>query len=108
MLTSLQALSSCWDRPPTRRSTCEVRDTREQFLNCNQILGFIEALISIFGVSNEETWATLPEGPTWQFAYASTLLLLCTAVCLVGSKLFSRATSAIACVNSLLTLLSRI
>lgn len=48
----------------------------------------------------ESGWATLPEGPWWSFAYGSLVLLLSTIICLVGSKLFVKATMVLAVVLS--------
>lgn len=73
-----------------------------QALNASlNALGFVETLTDAFGVSRDESgWATLPEGPWWSFAYGSLVLLLSTIICLVGSKLFVKATMVLAVVLS--------
>ena len=59
------------------------------------VLGFVESLTDAFGVSRGSS-GFLPEGPWYFFFYGSVVLLLSTIVCLVGSKLFARATLALA------------
>ncbi|EPQ28496.1 uncharacterized protein PFL1_03799 [Pseudozyma flocculosa PF-1] len=59
------------------------------------VLGFVESLTDAFGESRGPS-GFLPEGPWFSFFYGSVVLLLSTVVCLVGSKLFARATLALA------------
>ncbi|KDN40435.1 hypothetical protein K437DRAFT_227347 [Tilletiaria anomala UBC 951] len=61
------------------------------------VLGFVESLTDAYGEKSSEG-GLLPEGPCWLFFYGSIVLLLSTIVCLVGSKLFARATLALAAV----------
>lgn len=69
-----------------------------QALNASlNALGFVETLTDAFGQSREENGAYgIPEGPWWSFAYGSLVLLSATVICLVGSRLFVRATMALA------------
>ncbi|PWY98075.1 hypothetical protein BCV70DRAFT_40502 [Testicularia cyperi] len=59
------------------------------------VLGFVETLTDAFGESRGPS-GVLPEGPWYSFFYGSVVLLLSAIVCLVGSKLFARATLALA------------
>ncbi|KAG0379821.1 hypothetical protein BGX24_011513 [Mortierella sp. AD032] len=68
------------------------------------VLGFVEPLISNFGESSGTVYRVLPEGPLWGFIYGTILLVSCTLVCLVGSKLFSRASLVLAVIILLSTL----
>ncbi|KAG0356577.1 hypothetical protein BG005_004483 [Podila minutissima] len=68
------------------------------------VLGFVEPLISNFGESSGTVYRVLPEGAVWGFIYGTILLVLCTLVCLVGSKLFSRASLVLAVIILLSTL----
>ncbi len=61
------------------------------------VLGFVETLTDAFGESRGPT-GFLPEGPWYSFFYGSIVLLVSAIVCLVGSKLFARATLALALV----------
>ncbi|KAF9139763.1 hypothetical protein BGX30_007533 [Mortierella sp. GBA39] len=68
------------------------------------VLGFVEPLISNFGESSGTVYRVLPEGPLWGFIYGTILLVSCTLICLVGSKLFSRASLVLAVIILLSTL----
>ncbi|KAG0093105.1 hypothetical protein BGZ92_007464 [Podila epicladia] len=68
------------------------------------VLGFVEPLISNFGESSGTVYRVLPEGAVWGFIYGTILLVLCTLVCLVGSRLFSRASLVLAVIILLSTL----
>uniref|UniRef100_V5GSD4 Na-K-Cl cotransporter n=2 Tax=Kalmanozyma brasiliensis (strain GHG001) TaxID=1365824 RepID=V5GSD4_KALBG len=59
------------------------------------VLGFVETLTDAFGESRGPS-GFLPEGPWYSFFYGSIVLLVSAIVCLVGSKLFARATLALA------------
>lgn len=59
------------------------------------VLGFVETLTDAFGQSRGPS-GSLPEGPWFSFFYGSVVLLVSAIVCLVGSKLFARATLALA------------
>ncbi|GAC77659.1 amino acid transporters [Moesziomyces antarcticus T-34] len=63
------------------------------------VLGFVETLTDAFGQSRGDS-GFLPEGPWYNFFYGSIVLLLSAIVCLVGSKLFARATLALALILS--------
>lgn len=70
-----------------------------QALNaCLNALGFVETLMDAFGSSREGPgdWNGLPEGSWWSFLYGSFILLLSTVICLVGSRLFVRASLLLA------------
>ncbi|KAF9572990.1 hypothetical protein EC968_009118 [Mortierella alpina] len=62
------------------------------------VLGFVEPLVSNFGESSGTVYRL------WAFIYGTILLVSCTLVCLVGSKLFSRASLLLAVVILLSTL----
>ncbi|GJJ70481.1 solute carrier family 12 (potassium/chloride transporters), member 9 [Entomortierella parvispora] len=68
------------------------------------VLGFVEPLISNFGESSGTVYRVLPESKLWDFIYGTILLVSCTLVCLVGSKLFSRASLVLAVIILLSTL----
>ena len=59
------------------------------------VLGFVESLTDAFGESRGVD-GFLPEGPLWLFFYGTIVLLLAALVCLVGSRLFARATLGLA------------
>lgn len=63
------------------------------------VLGFVETLTDAFGESRGSA-GFLPEGPWYSFVYGSIVLLISAIVCLVGSKLFARATLALALILS--------
>ncbi|KAI8600122.1 amino acid permease-domain-containing protein [Dissophora ornata] len=68
------------------------------------VLGFVEPLISNFGESSGTMYRVLPESPLWVFVYGTILLVSCTLVCLVGSKLFARSSLVLAVILLLSTL----
>ncbi|KAF9116889.1 hypothetical protein BGX27_008973 [Mortierella sp. AM989] len=68
------------------------------------VLGFVEPLISNFGESSGTVYRVLPESWGWSFVYGTILLISCTLVCLVGSKLFARSSLVLALVILLSTL----
>lgn len=55
------------------------------------VVGFCEPLLINFGATNGITAKILPEGHWWTFFYSTTLLILCTGICMVGSSLFAKA-----------------
>ncbi|KAF1950402.1 hypothetical protein CC80DRAFT_496849 [Byssothecium circinans] len=62
-------------------------------------VGLIDCFIENFG-SETGGWSQwMPQGFWWQFLWSTTVLLICTAICLAGSSLFAR------CSNGLLVLL---
>ena len=67
-----------------------------QFFNAAlNVLGFVEPLLTNFG-SEEGTLANvLPEGPMAETVYGTIMLISCTVVCLVGPKLFARASTVL-------------
>ncbi|KAF8962514.1 hypothetical protein BGZ46_001153 [Entomortierella lignicola] len=74
-------------------------------LGCGMnVLGFVEPLISNFGESSGTVYRVLPEGWGWGFVYGTILLISCTLICLVGSKLFARSSLVLAVVILLSTL----
>ncbi|OLL23780.1 Vacuolar cation-chloride cotransporter 1 [Neolecta irregularis DAH-3] len=67
-----------------------------QVLNAGMnVIGFVEALMANFGKSDGDTINVLPESNWWVLLYGTLLLLVCTAICLVGSKLFSKTSTAL-------------
>ncbi|KAG0231094.1 hypothetical protein BGW42_000511 [Actinomortierella wolfii] len=67
------------------------------------VLGFVEPLVANFGEATGTVYQVLPEGAIWQFMYGTILLVLCTLICLVGAKLFSKTSLALAVVIFLST-----
>lgn len=55
------------------------------------MVGFCEPLLINFGATNGITAKIFPEGHWWTFFYSTTLLILCTGICMVGSSLFAKA-----------------
>nr|XP_040027950.1 solute carrier family 12 member 9-like isoform X2 [Gasterosteus aculeatus aculeatus] len=58
------------------------------------VLGLVEAIMSTFGVPEEAVAGphqVLPSGYWWSLLYATTLLLLCFVVCLVGTHIYAKA-----------------
>uniref|UniRef100_G3PJS4 Solute carrier family 12 member 9 n=1 Tax=Gasterosteus aculeatus aculeatus TaxID=481459 RepID=G3PJS4_GASAC len=57
------------------------------------VLGLVEAIMSTFGVPEGEghELIVLPSGYWWSLLYATTLLLLCFVVCLVGTHIYAKA-----------------
>ncbi|KAK9767020.1 hypothetical protein K7432_003495 [Basidiobolus ranarum] len=73
------------------------------------LLAFVQPLISTFGEQQGAMLNVLPEGKWCNFFYSSVLLLCCTGVCLIGSKLFARTSiflSFIILVSTLIIFLS--
>ncbi|KAG0362066.1 hypothetical protein BGZ54_008781 [Gamsiella multidivaricata] len=68
------------------------------------VLGFVEPLIANFGEVSGTMYRVLPEGPLWGFIYGTILLISCTLVCLVGSKLFARSSLVLAVIILISTL----
>ncbi|WFD29062.1 hypothetical protein MSPP1_000067 [Malassezia sp. CBS 17886] len=67
-----------------------------QALNATMnVLGFIESLMSAFGVQRG-TSAVLPEGAWYLYTYGTIALCGSTLVCLFGSAIFARATLVLA------------
>ncbi|KAK3807263.1 MAG: amino acid permease-domain-containing protein [Benniella sp.] len=60
------------------------------------VLGFVEPLLANFGEASGTVYRVLPESPLWGFIYGTILLVSCTLVCLVGAKLFARASMVLA------------
>ncbi|KAF9977577.1 hypothetical protein BGZ73_005560 [Actinomortierella ambigua] len=67
------------------------------------VLGFVEPLIANFGEATGTVYRVLPEGAIWQFIYGTILLVLCTLICLVGAKLFSKTSLVLAVIIFLST-----
>lgn len=62
-----------------------------QILNASlNVVGFIEPLTVNFGLTSGEIAHILPVGYWWQLLYSTVLLLVCTAIALVGSRLVSK------------------
>ncbi|MBN3318059.1 S12A9 protein, partial [Atractosteus spatula] len=59
------------------------------------MLGLVEAILDVFGKvpgsSEHDALRVLPQGYWYSLMYSSALLLLCLLVCLVGAKVYSRA-----------------
>ncbi|KAJ5579958.1 uncharacterized protein N7459_005943, partial [Penicillium hispanicum] len=58
-------------------------------------VGLIDCFTQNFGVDSG-TWANiLLEGFWWQYLWGTVILVLCTAICLAGSSIFSRASNGL-------------
>ncbi|CAN6604331.1 vacuolar cation-chloride cotransporter 1 [Trichomonascus vanleenenianus] len=63
-----------------------------QILNTGlNVVGFFEPVISFFGQESGTVANILPESVYWKFFYATILLLVCTAMCTIGSSFFSKS-----------------
>lgn len=58
-------------------------------------LGFIDCLIENFGTDSGTWLQILEEGVWWQYLWATIVLVICTATCLAGSSIFSRASNGL-------------
>ena len=68
------------------------------------IVGLVECFMPIFG-SDSGTWSNwLPESYWWQYFSSTLILLVCTAMCLAGSSLFSKASNTLLVILLLATL----
>ncbi|KAF5891318.1 solute carrier family 12 member 9-like, partial [Clarias magur] len=61
------------------------------------VLGLVEAILSTFGQPEEDLghtpqYAVMPVGYWWSLLYASLILLLCVLVCLIGARIYAKAT----------------
>ncbi|XP_041444935.1 solute carrier family 12 member 9-like isoform X2 [Xenopus laevis] len=58
------------------------------------VLGLVEAVLDVFGRDPSDvtdSLRSLPQGYGYSFLYASIILLLCMAICLVGASIYSQA-----------------
>lgn len=62
-------------------------------------VGLVDCVKANFGASSGNWVQWLPEGPWIEYAWATVILLICTAICLAGSGIFAR------CSNGLLAIL---
>ncbi|XP_060743958.1 solute carrier family 12 member 9 isoform X2 [Tachysurus vachellii] len=61
------------------------------------VLGLVEAILATFGrpedgLSHAPHYAVMPVGYWWSLLYASVILLLCVLVCMVGARIYAKAT----------------
>uniref|UniRef100_A0A3Q3B966 Solute carrier family 12 member 9 n=1 Tax=Kryptolebias marmoratus TaxID=37003 RepID=A0A3Q3B966_KRYMA len=61
------------------------------------VLGLVEAILSTFGIPEDQTVAAssyqiLPSGYWWSLLYATGIALLCLFVCLIGAHIYAKAT----------------
>ncbi|KAG9265313.1 solute carrier family 12 member 9-like [Astyanax mexicanus] len=61
------------------------------------VLGLVEAMLATFGVSeagvdSSSKYQVLPVGYWWSLLYGTALLLVCLVVCLVGARIYAKAT----------------
>ncbi|XP_046719253.1 LOW QUALITY PROTEIN: solute carrier family 12 member 9 [Silurus meridionalis] len=61
------------------------------------VLGLVEAILATFGRPGEglghaPEYAVMPVGYWWSLLYASVILLLCVLVCLIGARIYAKAT----------------
>ncbi|XP_013889388.1 solute carrier family 12 member 9 [Austrofundulus limnaeus] len=61
------------------------------------VLGLVEAILSTFGIPEDQTVAAsphqiLPTGYWWSLLYATGVALLCLFVCLIGAHIYAKAT----------------
>jgi potassium/chloride transporter 9 len=62
-------------------------------------VGLVDCIKANFGVDSGNWVHWLPEGPWIEYAWATIILVICTAICLAGSGIFAR------CSNGLLAIL---
>lgn len=62
-------------------------------------VGLVDCVKANFGASSGNWVQWLPEGPWIEYAWATIILIICTAICLAGSGIFAR------CSNGLLAIL---
>nr|XP_057925020.1 solute carrier family 12 member 9-like isoform X2 [Doryrhamphus excisus] len=61
------------------------------------VLGLVEAIMSVFGVPEENvpviggSYRVLPSGYWWSLLYSTVLLFICFIVCLVGAHIYTKA-----------------
>ncbi|XP_053095756.1 solute carrier family 12 member 9 isoform X1 [Pangasianodon hypophthalmus] len=61
------------------------------------VLGLVEAILATFGrpedgLGHAPQYAVMPVGYWWSLLYASVILLLCVLVCLIGARIYAKAT----------------
>ncbi|KAJ1820082.1 hypothetical protein LPJ75_001029, partial [Coemansia sp. RSA 2598] len=56
-------------------------------------VAFVEPLLSNFGKNGGHIAKLFPEGWYWSILYSSILLLFCTTVCLIGARMFAKAST---------------
>lgn len=58
-------------------------------------VGLVDCVKENFG-TNSGNWAQwLPEGPWMEYAWATIILIICTAICLAGSSIFARSSNGL-------------
>src|SRR5688500_1993866 len=58
-------------------------------------VGLIDCLADNFGSLSGNWYNFLQEGFWWNYLWGSIVVILCTAICLAGSSIFSRASSGL-------------
>lgn len=61
------------------------------------IFGCIETILASFGLDNGAQSRILPESYWYNFMYATIFLVICTLICLIGSKFYSKSVFFIFC-----------
>ncbi|KAJ2231912.1 hypothetical protein IWW45_005369, partial [Coemansia sp. RSA 485] len=56
-------------------------------------VAFVEPLLSNFGKNGGHIVKLFPEGWYWSILYSSVLLVFCTTVCLIGARMFAKAST---------------
>ena len=67
-------------------------------------VGLIDCFTEIFGTESGSWGSFLEEGFWWQYLWGTIVLVICTAICLAGSSLFSRASNGLFVVLVIATL----
>ncbi|KAJ5175293.1 uncharacterized protein N7482_001170 [Penicillium canariense] len=58
-------------------------------------VGLIDCFTQNFGIKSGAWTHFLPEGFWWEYLWGTVILVLCTAICLAGSSIFSRASNGL-------------
>ncbi|OZJ05653.1 hypothetical protein BZG36_01518 [Bifiguratus adelaidae] len=61
------------------------------------VLGFVEPLIENFSRDGGYLFPLLPDGKPFTYLYGFLILIICTSICLTGSKLYARTSLFLAC-----------
>jgi len=58
-------------------------------------VGLVDCFTQNFGALSGSMAKFMPEGFWWQYLWGTIILILCTAICLAGSSIFSRASNGL-------------
>lgn len=58
-------------------------------------VGLVDCVKANFGTNSGNWLQWLPEGPWTEYAWATVILIICTAICLAGSGIFARSSNGL-------------